>query len=94
MVIYNIFIFKRKAYCTFACHKTDSMAAVYQLKIKHDQDKFRVVFYNIFDLISFSVEDNNNNIIFHLYSTHIHYLSEALYKIISKTTIIKFRNKN
>ena len=36
---------------------------------------------------------NNNNIIFHLYSAHIHYLSEALYKIISKTTIIKFRNK-
>ena len=32
-------------------------------------------------------------IIIHFYSAHIHYLSEALYKIISKTTIIKFRNK-
>ena len=32
-------------------------------------------------------------LLFHFYSAHIHYLSEALYKIISKTTIIKFRNK-
>ena len=32
-------------------------------------------------------------IIFHFYSAHIHYLFEALYKIISNTTIIKFRNK-
>ena len=32
-------------------------------------------------------------IIFNFYSAHIHYLSEALYKIISNTTIIKFRNK-
>ena len=27
-------------------------------------------------------------IIFHLYSAHVHYLPEALYKIIPKTTII------
>ena len=32
-------------------------------------------------------------IIFHFYSAHIHYLSEALYKIIFKTAILKFKNK-
>jgi len=32
-------------------------------------------------------------IIFHFYSAHIHYLPEAFYKIISNTTIRKFRNK-
>ena len=28
----------------FVCHKTVSMVAVYQLKIKYDQDKFVAVF--------------------------------------------------
>jgi len=32
-------------------------------------------------------------IIFHFYSAHIDYLSEALYKIILKTAILKFKNK-
>ena len=28
----------------FVCHRTASIAAVYQLKIKYDQDKFGAVF--------------------------------------------------
>ena len=28
----------------FVCHRTVSMTAVYQLKIKYDQDKFGAVF--------------------------------------------------
>ena len=36
---------------------------------------------------------NNIIIIFHFYSAHIHYLSEALYKIISYTTIIKINSE-
>ena len=38
-------LFKTKAnHGFFVCHRTVSMAAVYQLKIKYDQDKFRVFF--------------------------------------------------
>ena len=43
MFIHDMFTFKRKADRGFACHKSVSMAAVYQLKIKYDQDKFRVL---------------------------------------------------
>ena len=38
----------------FVCHRTVSMAAVYQLKIKYDHDKFRAVFLDAFDTINFS----------------------------------------
>ena len=38
----------------FVCHRTVSMAAVYQLKIKYDQDKFGAVFLDAFDTINFS----------------------------------------
>ena len=40
-----MFIFKKKAYRGFVCHRTVSMTAVYQLKIKYCQDKFGVVFF-------------------------------------------------
>ena len=36
-------ILRRKLTVLFVCHRTVSMTAVYQLKIKYDQDKFRAV---------------------------------------------------
>ena len=45
----------------FVCHKTVSMAAVYLLKIKYDQDKFGAVFLDAFDMISFPLEDKHVN---------------------------------
>ena len=35
---------RRKLTVLFVCHRTVSMTAVYQLKIKYDQDKFKAVF--------------------------------------------------
>ena len=43
MFIRNVFIFKKKADRAFFCHRTVSMTAVYQVKIKYDQDKFGAV---------------------------------------------------
>ena len=47
----------------FVCHRTVSVAAVYQLKIKYDQEKFRAVFLDAFDAIkgpvSFPLEDKH-----------------------------------
>ena len=37
----------------FVCHRTVSMAAVYQLNIKYDQDKFRVVISDAKHAVSF-----------------------------------------
>lgn len=51
MFIHNVFISKRSF---FVCHRTVSMAAIYQLKIKYDQDKFRAIFVDTFDTINFS----------------------------------------
>ena len=45
MFIHNMFIFKRKLLIVvFVCHRNVSMAAVYHMKIKYDQDKFGVLF--------------------------------------------------
>jgi len=41
------------------CHRTISMAAVYRLKTKHDQDKFGAVFLDAFDTISCPLEDEH-----------------------------------
>ena len=35
---------RRKLIVLFVCHRTVSRAAVYQLKMKYDQDKFGAVF--------------------------------------------------
>ena len=43
----------------FVCHRTISMAAVYRLKTKHDQDKFGAVFLDAFDTISCPLEDKH-----------------------------------
>ena len=43
----------------FVCHRTVSMAAVYQLKIKYDQDKFGVVFLIANRPVSFPLEDKH-----------------------------------
>ena len=43
----------------FVCHRTVSTAAVYQLKIKYDQDKFRVVFLDAKRLVSFPLQDKH-----------------------------------
>ena len=43
----------------FVCHKTVSIAAVYQLKIKYDQDNFGLVFVHAKRLISFPLEDKH-----------------------------------
>ena len=43
----------------FFCHRTVSMAAVYQLKIKYDQDKFGVVFLEAKCLVSFPLKDKH-----------------------------------
>ena len=45
----------------FVCHRTVSMAAVYQLKIKYDQDKFGVVFLDAKRPVSFPLEDKQKN---------------------------------
>ena len=42
----------------FVCHRTVSMAAVYQLKIKYDQDKFRV-FLDAKRPVSYTLEDKH-----------------------------------
>ena len=42
----------------FVCHRTISMAAVYQLKIKYHQDKFRVVLRHKMP-VSFPLEDKH-----------------------------------
>ena len=58
MFIYNMFIFKRKELNTvFVCHRTISMAAVYQLKIRCDQDKFGVIFLDAKCPVSFPLEN-------------------------------------
>ena len=58
MFIHNMFyIFKRKAYRGFVCHRTVSMAAVYQLKTTYDQDKFGVLFLDAKRPVSFPLED-------------------------------------
>ena len=41
----------------FVCHRTVSMAAVYQLKIKYDQDKFGAVLWQTKRAESFLLED-------------------------------------
>ena len=52
MFIHNVFISKRKAYQAFCLPiRTVSMAAVYQLTIKSDQDKFGAVYLDAFDII-------------------------------------------
>ena len=43
----------------FVCHRTVSMAAVYQLKIKYDQDKFRVFLLDAKRPVSFPFEDKH-----------------------------------
>ena len=43
----------------FVCHKTVSIAAVYLLKIKYDQDNFGLVFVHAKRLISFPLEDKH-----------------------------------
>ena len=48
MFIHNVFISKRSILSAVG------MAAVYQLKIKYDQDKFGAVFLDAFDTINFS----------------------------------------
>ena len=45
--------------CFFVCHRTVSMAAVYQLQIKYDQDKFGAVFLDAQSAITFSFEDKH-----------------------------------
>ena len=56
----HMFIFKWKAYRGFSvCHRTVSMAAVYHLKIKYDQDKFGVFFLDAKHLVSFPLEDKH-----------------------------------
>ena len=41
------------------CHRSVSMAAVYQLKIKYGQDKFRVIFLDAKRPVSFPLEDKH-----------------------------------
>ena len=43
----------------FVCHRTVSMAAVYQLKIKYDQDKFGVAFSDSKCPVSFPLKDKH-----------------------------------
>ena len=43
----------------FVYHRSVSMAAVYQLKIKYDQDKFRVFFLDAKRPVSFALEDKH-----------------------------------
>ena len=43
----------------FSCHRSVSTAAVYQLKIKYDRDKFRVFFSDAKCPVSFPLEDNH-----------------------------------
>ena len=43
----------------FVCHRTVSMAAVYQLKIKCDQDKFREFLLDAKRPVSFPLEDKH-----------------------------------
>ena len=43
----------------FVCHRTVSMAAVYQLKIKYDQDKFGAVLWETKSAVSFPLEDKH-----------------------------------
>ena len=62
---------RRQLTVLFVCHRTVSMTAVYQVKIKYDQDKFGAIFLDAFDTIkravSFSLEDkdvvNENHVI-------------------------------
>ena len=46
MFIHNMLIFKKssrgKLYVVFVCHRSVSMATVYQLKIKYDSTNFRL----------------------------------------------------
>ena len=43
----------------FVCHRTVSMAAVYQLKIKYDQGKFGAVLWQTKSAVSFPLEDKH-----------------------------------
>ena len=43
----------------FVCRRTVSMAAVYNLKIKYDQDKFAAVLYEAKRPVNFTLEDKN-----------------------------------
>ena len=43
----------------FVCRRTVSMAAVYNLKIKYDQDKFAAVLYEAKRPVSFPLEDKH-----------------------------------
>ena len=54
-----MFIFKRKACRGFCVVELSSMATVYQLKIKYDQDKFGVVFLDAKHPVSFPLEDKH-----------------------------------
>ena len=40
----HVYLQEGKLIVVFVCHRTVSMDAVYQLKIKYDQDKFGVFF--------------------------------------------------
>ena len=55
MFIHNVFIniFKRKA-CRAFCLPFERMAAVYQLKIRYDLDKWGAIFLDSFETINFS----------------------------------------
>ena len=48
-----------KLIALFVSHRTVSMAAVYQLKIKYDQEKFGPVVLDAIDTISFPFEDKH-----------------------------------
>ena len=43
----------------FVSHRTVSIAAVYQLKIKYDHNKFRVFLLDAKPLVSFPLEDKH-----------------------------------
>ena len=62
---------RRKLTVVFVCHRTVSMTAAHQLKIRYHQDKFGAIFLDAFDTIkravSFPLEDkhvvNENHVI-------------------------------
>ena len=43
----------------FVCHRTVSVAAVYQLKMKYDQDKFGAVFLDAQSAVTFTFKDKH-----------------------------------
>ena len=47
----------------FVCHRSASIAAVYQLKIKYDQDKFRVIFLDPKRPVSIPLELEDKHVV-------------------------------